>query len=136
MVYRAVGERLLLTLWVGALWAIGYIAAPVLFAALDDPALAGRLAGAMFSAVAVLSLICGAALLVLQALRTGWTRSWRFWAIAAMVALTAVGEFGVRPLMAGAEAAEFRRLHGVAQALFLAVSLLGLGLVTFWREEP
>ena len=42
------GDRILLTLWVGSLWAIGYIAAPTLFATLEDRALAGTLAGAMF----------------------------------------------------------------------------------------
>ena len=42
---------LALTAWVGALWAIGYIAAPLLFAHLADRATAGSLAGSMFSVV-------------------------------------------------------------------------------------
>ena len=37
-----------ITLWVGGLWAIGYLAAPTLFAELSDRALARQLAGAMF----------------------------------------------------------------------------------------
>jgi hypothetical protein len=40
-----------ISLWVGALWAIGYLAAPVLFAMLDDRAMAGRVAGVMFTYV-------------------------------------------------------------------------------------
>ena len=39
------------TLWVGGLWAIGYLAAPVLFSALSDKMLAGMLAGRMFSLI-------------------------------------------------------------------------------------
>ncbi|MCK5382667.1 MAG: DUF4149 domain-containing protein, partial [Gammaproteobacteria bacterium] len=29
-------ERILLTLWVGSLWVVGFVVAPVLFAELDD----------------------------------------------------------------------------------------------------
>ena len=47
-----VGERVLLTLWVGGLWAIGYMVAPALFATLEDRALAGNLAGLMFEIIA------------------------------------------------------------------------------------
>ncbi|HEY9151095.1 MAG TPA: DUF4149 domain-containing protein, partial [Gammaproteobacteria bacterium] len=54
-----VGERILLTLWVGGLWAIGFIAAPILFAVLEDRTLAGTLAGEMFRALAWLGLVCG-----------------------------------------------------------------------------
>jgi hypothetical protein len=36
-------ERILLTLWVGALWVAGFIVAPLLFSELDDRALAGSL---------------------------------------------------------------------------------------------
>jgi hypothetical protein len=38
-----------LTLWVGGFWAIGYLAAPMLFYNLDDRMLAGMLAGKMFT---------------------------------------------------------------------------------------
>ena len=46
---RKVSEALwfvAITLWVGGLWAIGYIAAPVLFSSLGDRQLAGVVAGA------------------------------------------------------------------------------------------
>lgn len=131
---RSAGERVLLTLWVGSLWAIGYIAAPVLFSVLDDRATAGRLAGEMFTATAVLGLLCGGFLLMLQWLRRPSPRNWRLWVIAAMVLITALGEFALRPLMSAAGGAEFGRLHGFSQLLFLAVSLLGLGLVAFGLE--
>ena len=49
-----------ITLWVGALWAIGYLAAPTLFRLLEDRPLAGRLAGEMFTYVAWLGMAAAA----------------------------------------------------------------------------
>jgi hypothetical protein len=121
-------ERVVLTLWVGALWTVGYLAAPVLFATLDDRALAGRLAGNMFTSVAYLSLAAGGILLLIEWRRHDRHR-WRLWLIAAMLVLIAIGELWVRPLMAVAALGDFARLHGIAQVVYLLVSLLGLALV-------
>ena len=72
------GDRILLTLWVGSLWAIGYIAAPTLFATLEDRALAGTLAGAMFEIVAYIGMVCAALLLLSNQLRNPGRRlNWR-----------------------------------------------------------
>lgn len=142
-------ERLLLTLWVGGQWAIGYLAAPVLFHVLDDRRLAGSLAGEMFTAMAYVGLVCGALLVVGLFNHQGaaaW-RSWRFYALGMMLALIVLGEFGLHPLIAqlregglpegSAEAARFGRLHGISSILFLLNSLLGLVLVLFGlRAEP
>lgn len=138
MRFLGAGERILLTLWVGGLWTAGYIAAPVLFASLDQPALAGFLAGRMFTAIAYLSLVCGGALLLFQLLRPSAESRfhWRLWLIAAMLLLIAVGEFWVRPAMVAAPAADFGRLHGIAQIVYLAVSLLGLALVGLGLRSP
>ena len=136
-----IGERLLLTLWVGALWAIGYLAVPTLFALLDDRILAGMLAGRMFTLVSVLGLFCGGVLLLGSILRQGQSalRTMRVWLLVAMLLLAAVGEFGLQPMMAqlkaqglaegSAQAAQFVRLHGVASVLYLINSLCGLLLV-------
>ena len=52
--------QIAITLWVGGMWAIGYLAAPVLFDALpDDRMLAGILAGKMFAWVAYIGMACG-----------------------------------------------------------------------------
>lgn len=136
-----IGERLLLTLWVGSLWAIGYLAVPVLFALLDDRGLAGMLAGRMFSLVSYLGLVCGGLLLAGTALRHGravW-RSLRAGLLLVMLSLVVVGEFGLQPLMAqlkadglaegSVQAAQFARLHGIASLLYLINSLCGLLLV-------
>jgi hypothetical protein len=140
------GERVLLTLWVGALWSIGYLAVPVLFAKLNDRMLAGLLAGHMFSIVAWLGLAAGALLATGELIRSQRRPGWRFWVLAFMLALVAVGHFGLQPAMAAlkenglpegsAEAARFARLHGTASVLYLLTSLAGLALVAgACREE-
>lgn len=127
---------MLLTVWAGALWSVGYIVAPTLFALLDDRQLAGLLAGRLFEIVAYLGLVCGVLLLVGQVTRSGW-KAWRVYALVAMLVLTAVGQFVLQPLMAaakaqGAAAADrFAALHGISSSLFLVVSLLALALVAF-----
>lgn len=132
----SIGERILLTLWVGALWAIGFIAAPILFAVLDDRALAGTLAGEMFRATAYLGLVCGSLLLVVH--RYGGPRPrWRVWVMLLMLALVAAGQFLIAPMIAElrasglSESVQFGRLHGVASTLYLMTSLGGLALVAF-----
>lgn len=132
---------LALTAWVGALWAIGYIAAPTLFSSIDDRVLAGTLAGRMFSVVGWLGLGCGAYLLLFMLLRLGVAalKRWVFWLVLLMLLLAVAQLFGLQPLIAQlrseslprqlAEAAtrsRFANWHGVASVLYLAQSLLGV----------
>ena len=134
-------ERFLLTLWVGSLWAIGYIAAPVLFLTLSDWQLAGTLAGRMFTVVGYLGLTCGAVLLLFAALSAGrrWARSWRLWVVAGMLVLASLGQFVLHPAMqrlkqiglTGQTAIQFGQLHEVAALLYGIASVLGLALVIF-----
>ncbi len=134
----AIGERILTSLWVGALWGIGYLAVPTLFASLDDRILAGMLAGKMFTTLSYLGLGVGAVLLAAQLMARGW-REPRTALLVIMLGLVAVGEFGLQPMMAelkaqglvpgSAQAAQFGRLHGVASILYLLNSLCGLGLI-------
>ena len=56
---------LVATLWAGSLWAIGYLAAPTLFATLADRALAGTIAASLFNNLAWLSIGCALVMLVL-----------------------------------------------------------------------
>lgn len=130
------GERIVLTLWVGGLWAIGYMVAPALFASLDDRALAGSLAGVMFQIIAYVGLVCGALLLLFNQLRNRARRvNWRAGVLVAMLLLTAIGEFVLAPMIAGlreqglVEASHFARLHAIASSGYLLTSLLGLSLV-------
>jgi hypothetical protein len=140
------GEQLLQTLWVGGMLAVGYLAVPILFNSLDDRRLAGELAGHMFSAMSVVGLVCGGALLLsaLIAAKGGWLKVRRVQVLLAMLVLVAVGAFVLQPMMqalkatglvAGSEAAsQFGRLHGISSLLYLVNSLLGIYLVMQTRS--
>ena len=137
-------ERILLVLWVGGLWIVGYMVAPMLFHILEDRRLAGEIAGRLFSVMNYIGLACGTALLLSVLYQAGqqWRRSWRAGALLAMLILISIGQFGLQPMMqalkmavlggfvqGSAEAARFGMLHGVSSMLFLITSLLGLVLV-------
>lgn len=134
------GERILLTLWVGGLWIIGYLAVPILFASLDDRMLAGQLAGKMFTSLSYIGLFSGGLLLAGAFYRTPkpWA-DWKVRLLMVMLVIVAVGEFGIQPLMAelkvgglveGTEKwASFAKLHGLASSLYLVNSLCGLALI-------
>jgi len=130
------GERILLTLWVGSLWAIGYIAAPALFASLEDRALAGTLAGTMFEIVAYMGMVCAVLLLLSNQVRNPGRRlNWRAVVLLVMFLLVAAGQFVVAPMIAEMRvtgtiaSSSFARVHGVASFAYLVTSLLGLALV-------
>jgi len=133
-----------ITAWVGGLLAIGFIAAPVLFAQIADRGLAGNLAGSMFTVTAWVGMGCGAYLAIYLMFAKGWRalRSGVFWIVLAMLALTAAGHFGVQPLLAQLKADalprqvmesalrdRFSEWHGVSRVLYLVQSLLGIALV-------
>lgn len=139
----SVVERILLTLWIGGIWAIGYIAVPTLFAVLDDRHMAGELAGPMFSAINIIGLVCGALLLIGMIYFDGrqGLKSWRSWVVILMLVLIIIGQFVLHPMMVevkaqglieGSEIAKrFGQLHGISSLLYMATSLLGLVLVIF-----
>jgi MFS family permease len=132
------------TLWVGGLLAIGYLAAPVLFSQLADRSLAGAVAGAMFSVIAWVGLACGTYLMLFILAGKGWRaiQSGVFWIVLLMLVLTVAGHFGVQPVLAQLKADalprqvmesalrdRFSTWHGVSSALYLVQSLLGVALV-------
>lgn len=135
---------ILITAWVGGMWAIGYLAAPALFYSLDDRMLAGMLAGRMFTWIAYLGMFAGGYLLLQRLLSfgVGALRQAFFWAALVMLLLTLAGHFGIQPLLAQLKAQagatdvmqsvfadRFRAWHGVASIAYLLQSLLGLVLV-------
>jgi hypothetical protein len=137
-------HALAVTAWVGALWAIGLLAAPTLFAALPDRAIAGLVAGRMFLYVGVLGLGCGVYLMLFRLVRFGSLafRQGIFWVVLLMVVLTAVGELAVQPILAGLKDQalprqvmesvfrdRFAAWHGVASLLYLVECALGVLLV-------
>lgn len=142
MVYAEfAGERLLLTLWVGSLWAIGYLAVPLAFATLDT-AIAAEYAATLFYAVNIIGLVSGTMLLLgkLFMERLQITRSWRFWLLLLMLALTLIFTVYIQPEMAAVKAfadwradaalsGRFDDLHRLSENLYLMLSVLGLILV-------
>lgn len=141
-------QRLLLTVWVGAMWAIGYLAAPVLFASIESRMVAGAIAGTLFTSVSWIGFVCGGLILLLQ-----WHAGARgldavaISAVVIMLVITSIGQFGLQPMMADIKAqfpagvemsgdlrARFGLLHGVSSTLFLIVSLFGL--LAVWRSVP
>lgn len=132
------------TFWVGALWAIGYLAAPALFSTLPNKQMAGMLAGKLFTLVSYVGIASALYLLIHRLSRFGTTamRQSFFWATLVMLALTLVGHFGIQPIIAGLRAEampadvmqsvfadRFKTWHGVASIAYLLQSLLGLVLV-------
>ena len=130
--------------WVGGMWAIGYLAAPVLFASLGDRQLAGVVAGKLFSLIGWIGLGCAAyiVLCLISRWRGQVFRHSAFWLTLIMGGLVAVGQFGLQPLMVQLKADAWPRdvmesvlrdrfvaWHGVSSILYLVQSVLGLWLV-------
>jgi uncharacterized membrane protein len=135
-------ERILLTLWIGGLWVVGLVVAPALFTELADPATAGTLAGALFSRMSWIGLVCAVLLLLLGRLQhAAQALRWRPLVLLAMLALVAVGEFLLAPQIADlrqqglAGSARFTQLHGLAGAVYVINCLLGLLLVAAGRSR-
>jgi len=137
---------LIVTLWVGSLWTIGYLVAPTLFATLADRALAGTIAGSLFRVEAWLSICCGVILIALLMLSVNGDepaqRKTGLVLAAAMLACTLIGYFALHPFMAalretagpaGAMTSDARMqfgiLHGVSSGIYLIQSLTGVALL-------
>ena len=138
-----ISEKILLTIWIGGMWAIGYIVAPVLFQMLDKP-VAGNVAGQLFSIMNYIGLFSAVFLIINIVVKQGFnSRHWQLWALIIMLLVIIISQFVLQPIMAelkanglsGDKAAEFGRLHGVASVLFLMNSLAGLALVVSGLER-
>lgn len=135
-----------ITLWVGGMWAIGYLVAPVLFASLGDRQLAGVVAGKLFALIGWIGLGCAAYLLLFLAVRWGGQvfRRGVFWLVLLGGMLVAASQFGIQPLLAQLKADalprevmesvlrdRFATWHGISSILYLVQSGLGLWLVVW-----
>lgn len=134
---------LAITLWVGSLWSVGFLAVPVLFQTLPDKMLAGMLAGKMFSLVAYVGLSSASYILIYLAADSG-KQAFRqnvFWIAVMMLLLVLAGEFVIQPEMAAlkaqalpsdvmhsAFAERFQMLHRIATGIYVVQSLLGIVL--------
>jgi hypothetical protein len=135
---------IVITAWVGSLWAVGYLVAPTLFHTLSDRQLAGMLAGKMFAMVAYVGIASAFYLLIHRLMRYGTPalKQGIFWLVVFMLLLVLAGHFGIQPLLASLKsqampadvmqsifASRFKTWHGVASIAYLIQSLLGLVLV-------
>jgi Domain of unknown function (DUF4149) len=129
-----------ITLWVGALWAIGMVAY-VLFDTLSDKQMAGMLAGKLFTIVAYIGIVSAFYLLIHRLMQSGTTalKQGFFWAVLLMLLLTLAEHFGIEPILAELKnqampadvmqsvfADRFKTWHGVASIAYLLECLLGL----------
>lgn len=139
---------LIAVLWVGALWTVGFIVAPTLFATLADKALAGTIAGSLFRVTAWLSIVCAVLLLVLRKNMDAANARSALWLILGMVACVLIGYFALQPQMAelrlvlhvtvdAGQVAEAKKqfgiLHGVSTGFYIVQSILGALLVLRMR---
>ncbi|MSP86909.1 MAG: DUF4149 domain-containing protein [Methylotenera sp.] len=134
---------IVITLWVGALWAIGAVAY-VLFNTLADAQLAGQLAGKFFNELSYLGLFSAFFLLLqrLFAYGTSALKQSYFWAVLLMLLLVLAGHFGIQPILAQLKADalpsdvmqsvfsdRFKTWHGVASIAYVVQCLLGFVVV-------
>jgi hypothetical protein len=139
---------IVITLWVGALWATGF-SAYIIFDTLQDRQLAGSLAGKLFTIVSYVGMASAFYLLIQRLLDygTGALKQSFFWAVFVMLLLVLAGHFGIQPLLAQLKtnalpndvmhsvfADRFGKWHGIASVAYLVECLLGFVLVLKARQ--
>ena len=133
-----------ITFWIGALWAIGFVAY-VLFKSLpENHQLAGNLAGQLFTIVRYIGMVSAFYLLIQRLLDYGTSalKQAYFWALLVMLLLVLAEHFGIQPILAQLKtealpsdvmhsifAERFGKWHGVASVAYLVECLLGFVLV-------
>lgn len=124
--------RVLLVLWAGSLWSAAIWVAPTLFRAQPDRALAGLLAGRLFTIEAYVGLATAALALLLP------VRAKFLWGYVA-AALLAIMQWVLRPAMAVAHARgaawglTFGAWHGVAALLYGGACVATL--LVIWNDD-
>ncbi|MEW6373329.1 MAG: DUF4149 domain-containing protein [Pseudomonadota bacterium] len=135
---------LVAALWAGALWMLGYVAAPAVFS-IASGTLAGDVVGAFLHRLAWISFVCAALMLVLVKLSPeleGARRRFLNLLVLAMLACALVMYVGLQPAMAAMREAagpegiraspmwtKFAIMHGVSQLFHLIESILAAVLV-------
>ena len=138
------GENILLSLWVGGMWAIGYIAVPVLFATLEDKSLAGAVAGRLFTISGWTGFVAATLLGLLWLARQGSAvfKQIQFQLLLLALALLLVNllylqqQIVAAHQLADTSSEDFALLHRAAGVVYMLVSVIGLGLVAFSGHQP
>jgi hypothetical protein len=139
-------QRIILTFWIGGMWAVGYLVVPVLFQQLPTPQMAGDVAGTLFIMLSWSGLISTLILAVTYAFID--RAKWRFIVLLLITVFIAINLFFLTPEIVGLREmagdafqkgteihSRFALLHGIASGLYLLVSLLGLLLVIRQPEQ-
>jgi hypothetical protein len=141
--FWSTAERVLLALWVGALWTVGFVVAPVLFAELDRST-AGSLAGILFRYMNWAGLGIGGFLLARNRLAARHRTAPALLLMLISVSIL-VNHFGITPEIsalreagfapASDAATRFGRLHAAASVLYLTNAAFGLVLLVIWERR-
>ena len=133
-----------ITFWIGALWAIGFVAYLLFKSLPDNHQLAGNLAGQLFTIVRYIGMVSAFYLLIQRLLDYGTSalKQAYFWALLVMLLLVLAEHFGIQPILAQLKtealpsdvmhsifAERFGKWHGVASVAYLVECLLGFVLV-------
>jgi hypothetical protein len=130
-------------LWAGSLWSIGLLAAPLLFVALPNPALAGIAARQLFVGVEYLGVVCGLLLMILmRSAQSRWLGSVASRLVSIMLVVTVVSLLVIDPWLDhvrvthGAAGGAFAAAHTLASLVYLVLCGLGLWLVLTHEHKP
>jgi hypothetical protein len=144
-VSRISAARLLVAaFWAGAVWLLGYVAAPAVFGIVSGP-VAGDIVGVFLRRLAWISIACAALMLVLVQASTDLERGRRRFLqmlVLAMLACALVMFVGLQPAMAQMREAagplgirasplwtKFAVMHGVSQLFHLIEAVLAAVLI-------
>ena len=122
---------IVLALWSGMQLTVGYAVAPLLFARLGDPVLAGAVAGELFRLV----FLTGVVVLLWARWALPGPRRWPHRLLEAAWVAVVLQAAALQPLMAHFKAlgpdsrSTFLVVHGLSQILYAAVSLMVLGVL-------
>ena len=74
-------KPLIITLWIGGMWCVGYLVTPILFANLPDKMLAGMIAGKLFYIMGIIGI--SAPIILFFRIYSSYSslvnRNWTFW---------------------------------------------------------
>ncbi len=138
-------KNVLTTLWIGGMWIIGMIVAPILFSSLDK-AVAGMVVGKLFQVIGWIGIVASIFLAIWCIWADGLRafQSLRLWLILAMLVCTLINQFAIFPLIAelkpavtnvaeGVFGGGLAQWHTISSLIYLMQSVLGL--VYIWSSE-
>ena len=132
--YLPFTEQLLIALWLGGTWLVGFMAVPVIFATIDDRVLAGQVAGNIFVILRYFS-IAVMVLVFISQIRVGNPlASWIGRTILIVLGLLLLDQFWIHPEMVElkaqglAESDVFNQMHKLASTLYTINALIGVWL--------